>query len=113
MSISRNVYDGPCHEYPGLRKEITWINHTEIYIYIDIDGMNEKGWNFRKDYKDYHSALDSLSEYLKWMKEKAVDLPIEPSFTPEIIDDSVRRIKADIRNERVFLPDNGRGYKYQ
>jgi hypothetical protein len=113
MSVSKEVWDEPCFEYPGLRKEIHWRNDTEVYINISVDYENEKGWSFKKKYKDYRAALDSLSEYLKAMRERKASLLVTTSLTPEMTDGSLRRFLEDLRNKRVFLPDGGKGYKYK
>jgi flagellum-specific peptidoglycan hydrolase FlgJ len=74
--------------------------------------MNESGWSFQKKYTDYRSALDSLSDYLKLLREQKTSMVVKKILTPEMTEDSIRRLLEDIQRKTVFLPDGGKGYKY-
>ena len=72
MSLTKNIYEKPCFEYPGYIRQILLVNNIEIFINICLDMSNEMGWNFSKNYIDNIGALDSVSEYLKILNAKEI-----------------------------------------
>jgi hypothetical protein len=111
FNVSKEVYNGPCHEYPGFERTVTLRNGTEITVEICWEFNDEIYWTFRKEYATNLEALDSLGFYV-YLLRKSAPLPAGRDFQESPPPELYQRIEADCAARSVFLPDDGAGYEY-